>query len=165
MAVALLNFLQKERVSFESGKISWKGPIGRYFSVSEAVKVLSLRSTLLFPIKGIWVHCVPTKATFFAWEATWGKILTLDKLQRRGWHLPNHSYLRGCDEESAHHILLHCLVVSHLWVLFLSFVGLSRVFPKMVKEALLSWKCSFVGKKKKKHVEICSALHLLDSVE
>ena len=72
------------------------------------------------------------------WEATGGKILTLDKLQRRGWHLPNRCYLCERDEESAHHILLHCQVVSHLWVLFLSLVGLSWVFPKMVKEALLN---------------------------
>ncbi|RVW40773.1 Structural maintenance of chromosomes protein 5 [Vitis vinifera] len=32
---------------------------------------------------------VPTKVAFFAWEATWRKILTLDKLQKRGWHLSN----------------------------------------------------------------------------
>ena len=121
-------------------------PIGCPFSVTEAVKVLSPRGTPPFPIKGIWVHCVPTKATFFSWEATWGKLLALEKLQRRGRHLPNRCYLYG--QESAHHILLHCLVVSHLWVLFLSLVGLSWVFHKMVKEALLIWKCSFVGKKK-----------------
>ena len=59
------------------------------------------RVTPLFPIKGIWVNCVPTKATFFAWETAWGKILTLDKLQIRGWHLPNRCYLCGRDEESA----------------------------------------------------------------
>ena len=88
LAVALLNSLQKERVSSESDKISWKGPIGCSFSVNEAVKVLSSRGTPLFPIKGIWVHGVPIKATFFAWEATWSKILTLDKLQRRGWQGP-----------------------------------------------------------------------------
>ena len=119
----------------------------------------------MFPIKGIWVHCVPTKATFFAWEAAWGKVLTLDKLQRRGWHLPNRCYLCVRDEESAHHILLQCPVISHFWDLFFSSVGFSWVFPKTVKDALLNWKGSFVGKKKKKHVEICSPLHLLDNME
>ena len=107
----------------------------------------------------------PSKQPFFAWEATWGKILTLDKLQRKGWHLLNRCYLCGRDEESVHHILLHCPVVNHLWVIFLSLVGFSWVFPKMVKEALLSWKGSFIGKKKKKHVEISSTMHLLDNVE
>ena len=127
--------------------------------------MLSPRGIPLFPIKGIWVHCVPTKTTFFAWQATWGKILTLDKLQRRGWHLPNRCYLCGWNEESAHYILLHCPVVNHLWALFLSLVGLPWVFPKTVKEALLNWKGSFVGKKRKKRVEIGPTLHVLDNVE
>ena len=76
--------------------------------------MLNSSATPFFPVKGILVHCVPTKATFFAWEAVWGKILTLDKLQRRGWYLPNRCYLCGRDEESVHHILLHCLVINHL---------------------------------------------------
>ena len=28
----------------------------------------------------IWVDKLPTKIAFFAWEATWGKVLTLDRL-------------------------------------------------------------------------------------
>ena len=60
LVVALLNSLQKERVSSKLDKISWKGPIGCTFYVSEAFKVLILRVTPLFPIKGILVHCVPT---------------------------------------------------------------------------------------------------------
>ena len=64
LAVALLNSFLKERVSSEPDKISWKGLIGCSFSVSEAVKVLCPRGTPLFPIKGIWVHCVPTKTKF-----------------------------------------------------------------------------------------------------
>ncbi|RVW95641.1 hypothetical protein CK203_031611 [Vitis vinifera] len=31
----------------------------------------------------------PTKVAFYAWEATWGRVLTLDRLQKRGWQLPN----------------------------------------------------------------------------
>ena len=42
-----------------------------------------------FPKNKIWVGRVPTKIMFFTWEATWGKLLTLDRLQKRGWQLPN----------------------------------------------------------------------------
>ena len=154
LAMALLNSLQKERVSSELDKISWKGPIGCSFSVSKVVKVLSPRGT---PLQGHLGSLCSHQSNFFAWEAEWGKILTLDKLQRRGWHLSNRCYLCGRNEESTHHILLHYPMVSRLWVLFFSLVGLSWVLPKTVKEALLSWKGSFVGKKKKKkHVEIYS---------
>ena len=88
--------------------------------------------------------------SFFAWEGAWGKVLTLDKLQRRGWHLPNRCFLCGCAEESIHHILFYCLVVSHLWEIIFSLVSISWVFPKTITEALLSWKGSFVGKRGKR---------------
>ena len=52
----------------------------------------------------------------------------MDKLQRRGWHLPNRCYLCGCDEETVHHLLLHCSVVSPLWEIIFSLVGISWVF-------------------------------------
>ena len=146
----ILNSLQKKRVSFDSDKISWKGPAGCSFSVNEACKVLNSRANPLFPSKGIWIPCIPTKEAFFAWEAAWEKVLTLDKLKRKGWHLPNRCYLCGRDEESIHHILLHCSMVSPLWDLFFSLIGFSWVFPKTIKDALISWKGSFVGKKRRK---------------
>ena len=37
-----------------------------------------------FPSNVIWNSWVPPKVGIFAWEAAWCKILTLDKLQRRG---------------------------------------------------------------------------------
>ncbi|KAL6345965.1 hypothetical protein AAG906_025245 [Vitis piasezkii] len=59
----------------------------RYFGVRCAYNLLAAPNSLDFPVRCIWVDKVPTKAAFFAWEATWGKILTLDRLQRRGWQL------------------------------------------------------------------------------
>ena len=80
----LLISMQMERVTVELDKIIWKGSIGASFTVSEAFNSLALASVISFPTKGIWVLSARTKATFFAWESTWGKILTLNKLQRRG---------------------------------------------------------------------------------
>ena len=93
---------------------------------------------------------VPTKVAFFAWEATWGKVLTLDRLQRRGWQLPNCCFLCGCAEESVNHILIHCIVARALWELVLGLVGVKWVFPESVKEVLFSWTGHLVGKKRKK---------------
>lgn len=114
--------------------------------VRETLKVLNRGATSLFLFKGIWLPRFPTKAAFLAWEATWAKVLILDKLERWGWHLPNRCYMCGCAEESVHHIWLHCLVVSSLWEIIFSLIGVSWVFPKMVKEVILSWR----GKKRKK---------------
>ena len=36
-----------------------------------------------FPWHSIWNPIAPPKLGFFAWEASWGKVLTLDQLKRR----------------------------------------------------------------------------------
>ena len=92
---------------------------------------------------------VPTKIAFFAWEVASGKVLTLDRLQRRGWQLPNRCFLCGCEEEMINHILIHCTVVRGLWDIILVLCGVQWVFSESVKEVLCSWKGSFVGKKGK----------------
>ena len=48
------------------------------------------------------------------------------------------------------HILLHCIVVKTVWEIVLAIFGVQWVFPESVKEVLLSWRGSFVGKKRKK---------------
>ena len=56
---------------------------GDRFAVREAYMVLSPRTNSVFLAKCIWMSCIPSKSVFFAWEAAWEKVLTLDKLQRR----------------------------------------------------------------------------------
>ena len=94
-----------------------------FFGAKGAYKMLVGSSAYVFPNRRIWMDKVPTKVSFFAWEASWGKILTLDKLQRRGWQLPNRCFLCGCEEENANHIMLHCTVVKTLWEIALAIFG------------------------------------------
>ncbi|RVX06966.1 putative ribonuclease H protein [Vitis vinifera] len=102
-----------------------------------------------FPSSAIWKVTVQLKVSFFGWVATWGKALTLDQLQRRGWALANRCYLCQKHEESIDHILLHCEKVRTLWVLLYSMFGVQWVLPATVKETLSGWNGSFVGKKRK----------------
>ena len=85
MVVNFLNALQKEKVNSELDKISWKGGKDDLFSVRDANKLLQPIIFSVFPFKCIWVPCALTKTTFFAWEVAWGKVLALDKSQRRRW--------------------------------------------------------------------------------
>ncbi|RVW16378.1 hypothetical protein CK203_067822 [Vitis vinifera] len=106
------NLLKDFRISQEEDSVRWKREGNGVFGAKGPYRSLSGYSVGAFPNRRIWMDRVPTKVSFFAWEAAWGKILTLDKLQRRGWQLPNRCYLCGCEEENANHILLHCTVVK-----------------------------------------------------
>ena len=146
----LLQILRNQRINLEEDLALWKGGKNGQFGVKDAYELLTSHSTILFPKKGIWVENVPSKLAFFAWEATWGRILTIDRLQKRGWQIPNRCYLCGSDEENVSHLLIHCTVASVLWGMTLSLFGAQWVFPETVKEVITSWKGSFVGKKRKK---------------
>ena len=65
-----------------------------------------------------------------------------------------------------HHILLPCSTVSALWEIIFNLVGVQWVFPKTVKEAITSWKGSFVGgKEEKEGLEIFSIICFLVCLE
>ena len=76
-------------------------------------------------------------------------MLTLDNL-KRGRALANRCFLCGEGEEMVDLLLIHCSKTRILWELLLAILGVSWVFPLSVKEILLSWKCSFMGKRRKK---------------
>ena len=107
-------------------------------------------NSIIFPHQLIWSNWVPTKMSLFAWEASWGKVLTLDQIKKRGRALANRCFLCGKDEETIDHLLLHCLVARLLWDLLLAIFGVYWVFPKSVSETLISWCGTCVGKRRKK---------------
>ena len=119
----LFNMLRNFRISSEEDSVFWKGGGHGIFEVKDAYNLLVVPNACAFPNKCIWVDKAPTKVAFFAWETTWGKILTLDRLQKWGWQLPNLCFLCGCEEENVNHIFLHCIVVRVLWEIVLALFG------------------------------------------
>ena len=73
MLVELRNY----RVTMEEDSVFWRGGADGLFKVKEAYRVLTNADEADFPHSNVWVDKVPTKIAFFAWEATWGKILKL----------------------------------------------------------------------------------------
>ena len=133
----------------EEDKVKWMTSKDGDFSVKSLYRTMQLGSLAFFPSKIIWNSCVQPKLSFFAWEASWGRVLTLDLLQKRGWVMTNRCFLCHKSEESIDHLLIHCEKTREVWMVFLSFFGVSWVFPLSVKETLLGWRGSFVGKKRK----------------
>ena len=87
---------------------------------------------------------------FFAWEASWGKVMTLDLLKKRRRPLANRCYLCEEEEETLNHLLVHCLKAKVLWELILAIIGFRWFFPFSVRQVLLAWQGTKVGKKRKK---------------
>ena len=54
------------------------------------------------------------------------------------------------DEETIDHLLIHCVKTRVLWELIFTLFGVSCVLPSSVRQTLLGWHGSFVGKKRKK---------------
>ncbi|RVX19454.1 LINE-1 reverse transcriptase-like [Vitis vinifera] len=134
----LLHVLRDYKPSMEEDSVCWKGGRNGKFRVKEAYRLVARPNDIVFPSRCIWVDSVPTKVAFYAWESTWGRVLTLDRLQKRGWQLPNCCFLCGCEEEIVNHILIHCTVVRVLWDIVLGSSGVQWVFPETVKEVLTS---------------------------
>ncbi|RVX10864.1 LINE-1 reverse transcriptase-like [Vitis vinifera] len=67
----------------EEDKVKWMASKDGDFSVKSLYRTMQLGSLAFFPSKIIWNSCVQPKLSFFAWEASWGRVLTLDRLQKR----------------------------------------------------------------------------------
>ncbi|KAL6345789.1 hypothetical protein AAG906_017541 [Vitis piasezkii] len=80
----LLSTLQGKRlVAGLEDRVLWKASKNGIFSVKSLYNTLESSRAVPFPWSIIWSPCVPTKVGFFAWEASWGKVLTQDQLKRR----------------------------------------------------------------------------------
>ena len=74
---------KKVRVD-EEDRVRWMESKDEVFSVKSLYRTMQPVSLVSFPLKIIWNSCVQPKLSFFVWEASWGRVLTLDPLQKRG---------------------------------------------------------------------------------
>lgn len=103
-----------------------------------------------FPFNIMWNLWVLMKISFFAWEASWGRILTLDQLKRRVQRLWSRCYLCKGKEEIVNHIVLHFSKVVMPQQLIYTLFDDQLVMLSLVRDVRLSWHRSFAKKKRKK---------------
>ena len=145
-----LHTIQPWRVfSNREDRLILKGSNSGIYSVKLMYEALNRTAfeSRLFPTISVWNPLVPLKVGFFAWEASWGKVLTLDQLKKRGRPLANRCYLCEKEEETLNHPLVHCPKARILWELILTIVGIGWVFPFSVRQVFLAWQTTQVGKK------------------
>ena len=98
-------------VSNREDKLFLKGSNSGIYSVKLMYEAMnrSASESMPFPALSVWNPLAPLKVGFFAWEASWGKVLTLDQIKKRGRPLANRCFLRENKEETLNHLLVHCL--------------------------------------------------------
>ena len=70
-----LSLLQGHSVNKEQeDRVVWKGENKGAFSVKGLYSVLETDCTIPFPLKIVWNPWIPSKVSFFTWEARWGKV-------------------------------------------------------------------------------------------
>ena len=128
----------------------WRENENGTFSVKSFYDSFSRCTRPPFQARVIWTPWVPIRASFFGWEAAWSRLLTIDRLKRSGWNIPNRCYLCKNEEETTYHLLLFCEKARMLWLLIFSLFGVQWMMHSSVRRNLLGWHGSFVGKKREK---------------
>ena len=133
-----LHFLHNKKIRpFQEDRLLLKETMTDGFSVRLMYRKLMHFLPTDFPCRSIWNPIIPPKLGFFAWEASWDKVLTLDQLKRRGIPLVNMCFLCEDDEETIDHFLIHCSRAKMLWDLFLAIIDSKWVFPLTVANFFL----------------------------
>jgi hypothetical protein len=86
----------------------------------------------------VWRTQAPSRAAFFAWSTTLGKILTLDNLRKWPIIVMDKCCMCKRDVEFVDH-LLHCDVASAFWSALFSRFGMSWVMPRRVIDLFVCW--------------------------
>ena len=63
------------------------------------------------------------RVSFFAWEASWNRNLTIYQLKKKGWNMLNRCYLCKEKEEISDHLILFCKKATMFWSLNFSLFG------------------------------------------
>ena len=103
----------------------WKPAVKGQFSVKTFYNVLADNSSRGNGWQSFWDPYVPPRVSVFCRVTRKHKIMTIDKLQRR-----KHFLVNGCpmclkDEETAHHLLIHCQFAYKVRMAILNFFEMS----------------------------------------
>lgn len=85
----------------------------------------------------------PMRVALIFWTVLWGKILTIDNINKRGFSLGGWRCLFCCSGETVDHLLLLCDVVFALWNKVFWMFGVQWVMPPSVLSLLCGQRNGF----------------------
>lgn len=100
---------------------------------------------MAFPDDAMWRKIIPSKVSFFLWNAILGKILTVVCPINRGERMA--SICMMCKGKNVWHLVMHCRFERSLWSRFIIFFGISWVAAEPLKALVRSWSVKGLGPK------------------
>jgi hypothetical protein len=137
---SFFEFLHSHTSFREGGDgLRWSLKGNGVFDIRSFYLALSGKQPVTFPWNAIWGVHAPTRVSFFAWSASWGRILTTDNLMRRGYQLAGWCCMCRRDGETISYLLLHCEMIFGLWSFVFRKFGILWVLPGCVLDLFFGW--------------------------
>ena len=108
-------------------KFLWKFTGSGNFDVHSFYSAICGNNAYLFPWKSFFHVMLLERVSFFLWLAGWGKILTIDNLNKRGLLLVNWCCMCRCSREMVDHLLIHYEIAHALWSEVFTIFGIQWV--------------------------------------
>lgn len=129
----LLSMLEKVFLSMnKDDERLWSPDPKVQFSVKSFYDVLHGDKDVIRGWKRLWNKLVLPQFVVFCWLACLQKILTVDKLKRRGHILVHRCTMWLADEETSNTLFIHCCLYTRVWVTALSRFGMNWVMPQTI---------------------------------
>jgi len=140
---AFMKEVESRKVKARTGKdiIRWGKSTKGTFTVKEAYYLTDQQDVTernqdwkVFWGKNWW-----PKITIFAWLVAKHKILTWDKLQKKGFSGPSRCYLCNRETETQEHLLINCGYTRNLWREVGRLFRKPEKYPKETNEVIFLW--------------------------
>eukprot|EP00268_Persea_americana_P053131 TRINITY_DN5994_c5_g1_i2.p1 TRINITY_DN5994_c5_g1~~TRINITY_DN5994_c5_g1_i2.p1 ORF type:complete len:134 (-),score=24.75 TRINITY_DN5994_c5_g1_i2:1010-1411(-) len=132
--------LEKVYVSMDKSDVRlWKADVEGQFSVKSFYNALVDTNPRVEGWKSFWYSVVPPRVFASSWVVKNHKILAINKLPRR-----NHVIVNGCpmclkDEETVHHLLIHCQFAYRVWMVVVNMFEMKWVMPRTIADLSIQW--------------------------
>eukprot|EP00253_Pinus_taeda_P034939 PITA_34939 len=132
---------RKIRTRTGSDILRWGNSMKGSFSTKEAYFLTSeqLGNDSTPDWRIIWERNWWPKVSIFIWLASKNKILTWDRIQKKGFIGPSRCCLCKLEEETRDHLLLHCPFAKTLWIRSKRTFGKPENVPCDFKEVVFQW--------------------------
>ncbi|CAN1285963.1 hypothetical protein LINPERPRIM_LOCUS19166, partial [Linum perenne] len=141
--IIFLASISRDHFSEGPSYISWLPQSDGLFSVSSLRRILvtkKFNGYVDFPFEVIWNAGVPSKIACLSWKVYFGKVATIDNLQRKGFALANRCVLCGSNAESVDHLFFSCVFASEVWTLISSKLSIHGPHPSSTVGFIQGWK-------------------------